>query len=231
MTRASSTRKPTRNQIRKRREIFEAALDTFSEHGLRGATLEQIAAAAGLSKQNVIYYFDGKEAIYRELLESLLDRWLAPLRALSPEGEPVAEILTYMRRKLEMSRDMPRESRLFATEILRGAPLLREELQGGLRALVDEKAAVIAGWAAAGRIAPVDPHHLIFSIWAMSQHYADFDIQVCAVLGAARSPGRFDEAGRFLETALMRMLGHDGPEFGQSAAPVPPPDGNSGPRH
>ncbi|WP_172328959.1 TetR family transcriptional regulator C-terminal domain-containing protein, partial [Mangrovicoccus sp. HB161399] len=200
MSRARSTRKLTRIQREKRRAIFEAALDVFSEQGLRGATLEQIATASGLSKQNIIYYFDGKEAIYSELLGGLLETWIAPLRELSAEGEPLEEILTYMRRKLEMSRSMPRESRLFATEILRGAPLLDEILHDGLRKLVDEKAQVIAAWAAAGRIAPIDPHHLIFSVWSMTQHYADFDLQVCAVLGEARSAGRFGEAEAFLTT-------------------------------
>jgi len=206
MARATTTARPTRNQREKRRAIFEAALDMFSEHGLRGATLEQIAAAAGLSKPNVIYYFDGKEAIYTELLESLLDTWLAPLRALSAAGDPEAEILAYVRRKIEMSRDMPRESRLFATEMIQGAPRLSPVLAASLKELVDDKAAIIRGWAEAGRIAPVDPHHLIFAIWAMTQHYADFDVQVCAVLGPERAAARFAEAERFVTGAIRAML-------------------------
>ena len=52
-----------------------------------------------------------------------------------------------------------------------------------LRAIVMTKAAVIEGWIAAGRMAPVDPVHLFFTIWAATQTYADFDVQVCAVLG------------------------------------------------
>ena len=194
----------TRIQQQNRETILAAALTVFSAQGFRGATLDQIAAEAGLSKPNVLYYFASKEAIHLTLLNGLMEAWLAPLHALDPAGEPLAEILGYLRRKLQMSRDYPRESRLFANEILQGAPRMLAALQGDLKALVDDKAAVIAAWAAAGRIAPLDPYHLIFSIWALSQHYADFDVQVQAVLGAGHDP--FAEAGRFLETLFTRAL-------------------------
>lgn len=206
MAKAGSTSRPTRIQREKRQAIFEAALDVFSEKGLRGATLDQIAEAAGLSKQNIVYYFNGKEAIYSELLESLLEEWVSPLRDLSADGDPLDEILTYVSRKMEMSREMPRESRLFATEILHGAPRLGNMLTEDLKTLVDEKAAVIASWMVEGRLATIDPHHLIFSIWAMTQHYADFDLQVQAVLGPVRSETRFEDAEGFIRHMLVRAL-------------------------
>ena len=176
--------KQTRIQREKREVILSAALDAFSVHGLRGATLEKIAVAAGMSKPHVVYYFGSKDAIYTELLESLLEIWLSPLRDISADGDPLAEILTYVRRKLRMSQDMPRESRLFATEILHGAPRTGAALAGDLKALVDEKAALIEHWITDGKLAKFDQHHLIFSILAMTQQYADFDVQVRAVLGA-----------------------------------------------
>ena len=187
MTRAASRPRPTRIQREKTEAILAAALDVFSTHGFRGATLDQIADAAGLSKPNLLYWFASKEEVHRMLLTRLLDTWLEPLQHLDPDGDPVAEIVGYVRRKLEMARDYPRESRLFAGEILQGAPHVGDMLGGELRALVDAKAAVIAAWAEAGRIAPVDPRHLIFSIWAATQHYADFDAQVRAVLADRRS--------------------------------------------
>ena len=194
----------SRIQRKNRETILDAALEVFSAHGFRGATLDQIAEVAGLSKPNLLYYSPSKEAIHVELLSGLLDDWLAPLRAMDPAGEPKAEIMAYMHRKLEMSREMPRESRLFANEILQGAPRMSALLGSELKELVDEKAAVIRAWSEAGRIAPVDPHHLIFSIWALTQHYADFDVQVRAVLGPGRDP--LDEAGRFLDTLFERLL-------------------------
>ena len=199
-----AARPQTRIQRRNTEAILAAALEVFSAQGFRGATLDQIASAAGLSKPNLLYYFPSKEAIHIELLTSLLDVWLAPLRAIEAQGEPRAEIMGYMRRKLEMSRAMPRESRLFANEILQGAPRMGEMLAGDLKILVDEKAAILRGWAEAGRIAPVDPYHLLFSIWALTQHYADFDVQVRAVLGPGHDP--FTEAETFLETLFDKLL-------------------------
>ena len=197
------TKAPTRIQQRNRAAILSAGLDIFSQYGFRGATLDQIADAAGLSKPNLLYYFPSKEAIHTALLERLLETWLDPLKALDGSGNPVAEIMGYAQRKLAMSRDFPRESRLFANEILQGAPHIEVILKTDLKTLVDEKAAIIQGWADAGKIAAIDPHHLIFSIWAFTQHYADFDVQVRAVLGD-KAP--HDGALSFLDTLYSKLL-------------------------
>ena len=198
-------RKPrTRIQEKNSAAIMEAALDVFSSHGFRGATLDQIAETAGLSKPNLLYYFPSKDAVHAALLARLLTTWLDPLKAMNPEGEPVAEIMAYVRRKLELSRDFPRESRLFANEILQGAPRLKAVIETDLKALVDDKAAVLTAWMDQGRIARLSPHHLIFSIWSLTQHYADFDVQVRAMLGEGHDP--YAEAGEFLETLFARLL-------------------------
>jgi TetR/AcrR family transcriptional regulator len=205
MSRAAARQNPTRIQRQKTEAILAAALDVFSAHGFGGATLDQIAEAAGLSKPNLLYWFASKEEVHRMLLTRLLDTWLEPLAHLDEAGDPVAEIVAYVRRKIEMARDYPRESRLFAGEILQGAPHIADVLAGPLKALVDGKAEVIRAWAADGRIAPVDPHHLIVSIWAVTQHYADFDAQLDAVLGPDH-PTRFAEAERFLSGLYGRGL-------------------------
>jgi TetR/AcrR family transcriptional regulator len=206
--RAKSRQKPiTRIQREKQDAILEAALDVFSEKGFLGATIDQIAEAAGMSKPNLLYYFPRKEEIYKRLMTSMLDIWLQPLRELDSVGDPVPEIRSYIRRKLEMSRDFPRQSRLFAGEMLQGAPRILDVLEGDLQALVDEKAKVLEGWMEAGKLRRTDPYHLIFSIWATTQHYADFDVQVRAVLGHDRGgEGRFEDAARFLETLFMHGI-------------------------
>ncbi|MEN9894488.1 MAG: hypothetical protein RIR97_340 [Pseudomonadota bacterium] len=208
IARAARTQRRTRIQEAKEEHILEAALDVFSAHGFRGATIDQIADVAGMSKPNLLYYFRTKEAMHQALIDRVLDTWLDPLRQFDADGNPETEIRSYIRRKLEMARDFPRESRLFANEILRGAPLIEAELAGPLKALVDEKAEVIRAWIKAGKMAKCDPYHLIFSIWATTQHYADFDVQVRAVLGDVRSgEGRFDDAARYLEQLFVKGLG------------------------
>lgn len=199
----------TRIQRAKREAILEAGLDVFSEAGFRGATLDRIAQAAGLSKPNLLYYYPSKEAIHEALLRGLLHTWLDPLKALNPNGEPLDEIMTYVRTKLRMARDFPRESRLFANEILQGAPRIRPALEGELRDLVHDRAAVLKGWIAEGQLAPVDPVHLIFSIWALTQHYADFDVQVRAVLGGDTDP--FPGAEAHLDSLFRRWLSPEQP--------------------
>jgi TetR/AcrR family transcriptional regulator len=206
-TEAEPKRPETRIQREKREIIFEAALEIFSTQGFRGSTIDQIAEAAGMSKPNLLYYFRNKEDIYATLLHELLDTWLAPLLEMNADGDPLRELARYIRRKIEMARDFPRESRLFANEILRGAPHIMPMLTDELKPLVDEKAGVLKQWMAEGKIAAVDPYHLIFALWATTQHYADFDAQVQAVLGPDRGgEGRFEDAARFIERLVLDGL-------------------------
>lgn len=180
---AGDGRRRTRIQAENETRILAAALAAFSTLGYRGATVDAIAEAAGMSKTNLLYYFRSKDALYRAVLNHTLDNWLEPLRDMRADGDPLQEIASYMRRKLEMSRSDPAASRLFANEMLQGAPHIQPVLAGPLRELVAEKSAIIRGWIAAGKLAPVEPEHLIFAIWATTQHYADFGVQVAAVLG------------------------------------------------
>nr|WP_321253478.1 TetR family transcriptional regulator C-terminal domain-containing protein [uncultured Ruegeria sp.] len=196
-------RAPTRIQKKNRAAILEAALNVFSAHGFRGATVDQIAAEAGLSKPNLLYYFPSKEAIHTALLSGLLNVWLAPLHDLDENGDPLEEILSYINRKLQMSQELPRESRLFANELVQGAPRIRDNLSNDLKSLVDQKTAVLTTWMDQGKIARLHPYHLIFSIWSLTQHYADFEVQVRAILG---EEDPFEGAAPFMETLYRKLL-------------------------
>ncbi|WP_037307373.1 TetR family transcriptional regulator C-terminal domain-containing protein [Ruegeria halocynthiae] len=196
-------RAPTRIQKKNRAAILEAALNVFSAHGFRGATVDQIATEAGLSKPNLLYYFPSKEAIHTALLSGLLETWLAPLHDLDATGDPMEEILSYIRRKLQMSREFPRESRLFANELVQGAPRIHSALSHDLKVLVDEKTAILTDWMDQGKIAKLHPYHLIFSIWALTQHYADFDIQVRVILG---DEDPYEGAEPFVDTLYRKLL-------------------------
>jgi len=205
MARSQTTKKLTRIQRQRTDIILEAALDVFSDFGFRGSTIDMIAKRAKLSKPNILYYFDNKEAIHLTVLAKLLETWLAPLHAINKDNDPIDEICKYIEQKLNMARDFPRESKLFANEILQGAPHVLPELQGALRDLVAQKVKIIEAWSKDGKIAQVDPHHLFFSIWATTQHYADFDIQVRSVLDD-NNKDPFDTAGPFLKTMFSTML-------------------------
>lgn len=197
------TKTETRIQKKNQAVILAAGLKVFSQYGFRGSTLDQIAKEAGLSKPNILYYFASKDAIYIALLTQLLGDWMEPINAVDPDGDPVGEILAYAKRKLAMSQNFPRESRLFANEIIQGAPRIIGSLKGELNDSMQALAVVIDGWVAQKRILPVQPFHLVFSIWAMTQHYADFDVQVRAIIG---DDDPFPDAEAHLEDMIRRML-------------------------
>ncbi len=201
---ADTPKKPSRIQQRNRLRILDAALEVFSSNGYRGSTLDQIADQSGLSKPNILYYFDGKEDIHVTLLNQLMESWLEPLEQLNPKGDPLAEILDYVQRKAEMTREFPRESRLFANEILQGAPRMTPHLESGLKPLFDEKCALIQRWMDQGKLSASDPRHLIFSIWSTTQHYADFDAQVRVLMAGEKGVLNGGEA--YLETLFRKLL-------------------------
>ena len=204
--RATKTRKRTRIQVANEEKILEAALSVFARYGFKGAAVDQIATAAGMSKPNLLYYFRSKKALYIAVLRRTLEMWLQPLEDIAAEGDPEAEIRAYIARKVAFSRTHAVESRLFAMEIIQGAPILKEVLETRLRELVDDKVRVIEAWVAAGKIAPVDPHHLIFTLWASTQHYADFDAQIRALLGTEADGFLLSADGALSDLLLKGLL-------------------------
>ncbi len=197
----------TRIQALNEERIMAAAETIFAEHGFRGATVDEIARSAEMSKPNLLYYFKNKEALYRAVLEHTLDIWLEPLKEIDADKDPESEIRNYIARKIEASRKHPNASRIFASEMLRGAPILGDYLHGELKALVTRKCTVIDRWIAAGRLAPIDPIHLIFMIWATTQHNADFAVQVKAVWNkSALQKKEFDRIEEAISKIILRGI-------------------------
>ena len=206
----ASTDDSAKGQIRQTREarILAAAERVFAGAGFGGATMAAIAQEAGLPKANLHYYFGSKQALYRSVLAQTLKDWLEPTHVITPEADPKTAIEAYIRAKMSLSAQRPHASRVFANELLHGAPVIKPLLATDLRQLVQDKASVIAQWIAAGRMAPVDPLHLFFTIWAATQTYADFEVQVCAVLGCSALVAQDQaRATEHLVTLLLRGCG------------------------
>lgn len=163
--------------------ILSAAERVFARAGFAGATMAAIAEASGLPKANLHYYFGSKEVLYRAVLARILNDWLVPTHGITRDAQPRAALEQYIRAKMALSAQRPDGSKVFANELLHGAQVVQGLLATELRTMVLDKAAVVQSWVDAGRMAPVDPVHLFFTIWAATQTYADFDVQVCAVLG------------------------------------------------
>ncbi len=188
--------------------ILGAGERVFARAGLQGATMAAIAEEAGLPKANLHYYFGSKVDLYRAVLARTLHDWLLPLDALQPEADPATALAGYIRAKMALSAQRPDASRVFANELLHGAAEVGDLMRGELRTMVRDKAAVLDGWIAAGRMAPVDSTHLFFTIWAATQTYADFDVQVRAVLGRETlSAGDHARATEHVVDLLLRGCG------------------------
>jgi TetR/AcrR family transcriptional regulator len=181
-----SSDKPEKGRVRAANEalLLRAAEDVFARVGFAGATLEEIAGRANLPKANVIYYFRSKRGLYRAVLDNILSLWLAQTDLFAEDGDPRPAIEQYVRAKMDFSRRFPNASKVFASEILAGAPEIKGFLNQDLRALVDEKSRVLRHWMREGRLLPFDPKHFFFMVWAITQTYADFEAQICAVEGS-----------------------------------------------
>jgi TetR/AcrR family transcriptional regulator len=188
--------------------IVAAAVRIFAECGYEGAAIASVADAAGLSKQNLMYYFPTKQALYQRVLDDVLDDWLARMESLAdPAGEPADVLRAYIQAKLRFSREQPAASRVYAMEVISGAKLYGEQIRARVVPLLRREIEVFERWIAQGKIAPLDATHLLFAIWAMTQSYADFGAQMALVLGRGELVrGDFERAGELITHMVTRAI-------------------------
>lgn len=196
---------PPPGRPRRQREalILDAAEAVFAEAGFSGAAMQAIADRSGLPKANIHYYFGTKEALYRAVLARILDLWVDAFEHFRADRDPAEALTAYIGDKMRWTRERPLASKVFANELLHGAAQVQDYLSGKLREQVAATVCIIEGWIAEGRMAPVDPWHLIFTLWAATQTYADFDVQVRAVLDR---PVLEDQDFRRATEAVLRLV-------------------------
>ena len=163
--------------------ILRAAERQFALHGFRGTTTEGIANEAGLPKANVHYYFKTKANLYRQVLKGILEDWMDAAAAFESDQDPERALTLYVRAKMQFSRQRPYGSRVWASEIMRGAPVMERFLGTTLKTWVNARARTIRSWISDGKIRDVDPESLLYMIWAVTQHYADFERQIVILNG------------------------------------------------
>ena len=185
-------------------DIVVVAVRVFAESGYEGASIATIADRAGLSKQNLMYYFPTKQALY----ERVLDDWLERMDSLAAgDQEPQAVLRAYVQAKLKFSREQPWASRVYAMEVISGAQLYGAQIQRRVVPLLRKDIAVFEQWIAAGKIAPVNATHLLFAIWAMTQSYADFAPQMALVLNRKQLGKKdFDDAEQLIVDMVLAAV-------------------------
>ena len=160
------------------RLILEAGERIFAQHGFRGSTMQMIADQAGLPKANLHYYFDSKEKLYRCVVEKIFEIWLQAASSFENSDEPKEALKLYIYEKMQISRRHPYGSKVWANEVMQGAPIIQDFLETQLRSWTDRRIESIQAWIAAGKIRPVEPRWVMYMIWATTQHYADFGHQI-----------------------------------------------------
>src|SRR5689334_11120575 len=160
-------KRQTLNRDKLEADIVAEAVRVFAECGYEGTSIATVADNAGLSKQNLMYYFPTKQALYQRVLDDVLDEWLTRMDLLAdPTREPSDMLRAYVQAKLRFSREHPFGSRVYAMEVISGAPLYGEQIRDRVVPLVRKDIEVFERWIAEGRIAPVNATHLLFAIWA-----------------------------------------------------------------
>lgn len=188
--------------------ILEAAKKEFVLHGFKGASIKRIAEIAGIPRSNIHYYFLDKTEIYQELLNNIIQIWNANYDSLNEYDSPKETLTAYIRAKVMYSKEDPDASKIFASEIIHGAPVLKSYLSSEFQQWVNSKVSVIESWVKKGSIDPINPYHLLFLIWSSTQHYADFNVQVLAALDQdTMNDDDFEEVVTSLTTIILKGCG------------------------
>ncbi|WP_137974173.1 TetR/AcrR family transcriptional regulator [Pseudomonas sp. F(2018)] len=206
---ASSTGKPA-GRIRQKNEkaIIAAAEVEFARHGYKGTSMNSIAQAVGLPKANLHYYFSSKQGLYAAVLDNILCQWENALDSMTAADDPAEALSRYIRAKVEFSRSQPLASRIFAMEVIGGGQQLAAHYNQNYREWFESRTAVFQAWIDAGKMAPVEPAHLLFLLWSSTQHYADFASQICLYTGkSSLKKADFESAADNLERIILGGLG------------------------
>jgi TetR/AcrR family transcriptional regulator len=207
---ADPARPLRRNEIRQQNEtlILQAAEKVFAEAGYGGATVQLIADVAGLPKANLLYYFASKEDLYRQVVQNIFEIWLHAAESMDDAPGPVEGIGAYIDAKMEISRRHPDGSKVWASEVMHGAPVIQDYLETTLRDWTKGRVRLIQQWIDAGKMAPVDPEHLLYMLWATTQHYADFGHQIMTLNGGKPLTNtQWTEAKASVKTMILRGIG------------------------
>ena len=196
--------------IRKKNKalILNAAKKEFVIFGFEGASIKRIAERANIPRANIHYYFANKMELYQELLSNIVSIWNSTFDSLSIEDDPKTALSAYIRSKVMYSRDEPDASRIFASEIIHGAPVLNDYLSTDFKVWVQTKVDVIQYWIKQQLIDDINPYHLLFLIWGATQHYADFNVQVLAAMDKAEMDEQsFDAVVNSITTIVLKGCG------------------------
>ncbi|OUS31964.1 TetR family transcriptional regulator ['Osedax' symbiont bacterium Rs2_46_30_T18] len=168
----------SRIRDKKRNAILNAACEEFANHGYAGTKIVDIANKINLPKANIYYYFESKQVLYRHVLDSFIQPLLMATAPFDHYDHPAEALTDYIKLKIEISKNHPNASKVFANEILHGAPHLPADIIEKLTQQTTRASEKLQQWIDRGLMDDIKPLHLLFSLWASTQTYADFNWQI-----------------------------------------------------
>ena len=203
--RSATVKRRVLNRDKLEADIVAEAVRVFAESGYEGASIATVADNAGLSKQNLMYYFPTKQALYQRVLDDVLDEWLERMDTPGRSGAGAARHAARLHPgQAALLARAAVGSRVYAMEVISGAPLFGEQIRNRVVPLLRKDIEVFERWIAEGRIAPVNATHLLFAIWAMTQSYADFATQMALVLNRKQLTRKdFDDAEKLIVDMVL----------------------------
>ncbi len=207
-TELAQNKRAASGEIRRRNEtlILQAAADEFVKHGYRGTSVQAIADRVSLPKANILYYFKSKTGLYKALLRDILTLWNEGFSEEAVHMSPHEVLRNYIVGKMRYSRTHPQESKIFAQEIIQGAPIIGDEIEVPVVQWAEGKATVIQAWVDQGLIRPIEPLYLLFMIWGSTQFYSDFDTEIHLIKGEPMSENEFEAAQDFIVETIIRGI-------------------------
>jgi TetR/AcrR family transcriptional regulator len=187
-TRGSNRRRPagrvppraprfgTRGQPEESRAaILQAAVCEFAAHGIAGARMDAIAAAAHVNKALLYYYFQDKDALY----EAVLDHVFSGLRArvvpvLESDLPPRQKMLEYLGTYFVYIAANPQFPRVVQAEWMRSgaeSPSMQRVAKEYFRPIYGKLTEVLREGAEAGEFRKVNPMDFLPSVAAMIVFY------------------------------------------------------------
>jgi len=195
-------------QLRKKNQeiILKAAEKEFIKFGFEGTSVRSIAERANIPRTNVHYYYKNKEAIYGDILSRILELWDDAV--IIANDDPYAVLSEYIKVKIQFAKTNPDASKIFASEMIHGAPRLQEYLATDFKEWINRVSDIIQTWIDQGKMDDIDPLHLMFCIWGSTQHYADFGTQVKAAMGKKTLSNRdFNQIAKSLTHIILKGCG------------------------
>jgi TetR/AcrR family transcriptional regulator len=205
---ASRTASKAGGAIRQRNQarILQAAARQFAKYGYKGTSLQAIADCVDLPKANILYYFKSKSGLYKSLLSELLDMWNQGFSTENAKQDPAVVLRAYIEQKMQYSRSHPLHSKIFAMELIQGAPNIRDVIERPMIQWTHQQHTVIDTWVAQGLMPKIEPYYLLFMIWGTTQFYADFDTEIALLKGRQLSDEEFAQAQEFTVSTILRGL-------------------------